>query len=85
MAFERPPSRGVRWQARPLVWVAGRIRGTREVPAQDFVFAALRLALDESSAWAASAAQVYRRAARNTPALCRALKAFEISQETGCN
>ena len=84
MAFERPPSRGVRWQARPLVWVAGRTKGTRDVPAQDFVFAALRLALDESSAWAASAVQVYRRAVRNTPALCRALASFEIAQEAGC-
>ena len=84
MAFERPPSRRVRWQARPLVWVAGRTRGTRSVPAEDFVFAALRLALDDSSAWAASAVEVYRRAVRNTPALCRALAAFKTAQAAGC-
>jgi hypothetical protein len=85
MALERPPGRRVKWQARPLVWVAGRTKGTRDrVPAEDFVFAALRLALDESSSWTPRAIEVYRRAAKTTPALCKAFKTFGIVKEVGC-
>lgn len=85
MAFERPPARRIHWQARPLVWVAGLTKGTRDrVPPEDFVFAALRLALDDSSSWAPRAVDVYRRAAKNVPALCKGLKTFEIVAEVGC-
>jgi hypothetical protein len=85
MAFERAPPRGVRWQARPLVWVGGRLKGTRDrVPPGDFVFAALRLALDESSAWAAPALATYRRAVKHVPALCKSFKTFGIVAEVGC-
>ena len=86
MAFERPPAaRRVRWQARPLVWVAGRTKGARDrVPPEDFVFAALRLALDDSSSWVARPVEVYRRAAKEVPALCKGFKAFGIATEVGC-
>lgn len=86
MGFEQPPAgRRVRWQARPLVWVAGRTKGTRDrVPPEDFAFAALRLALDDSSSWAAPALVVYRRAVKHVPALCKAMKTFEIVQQVGC-
>lgn len=85
MALERPPGRRIRWQARPLVWVSGRTRGARDrVPPEDFAFAAMRLALDDASAWAPRALDVYRRAAKQVPALCRALRTFEIREEAGC-
>jgi hypothetical protein len=85
MAFERPPTRRGRWQARPLVWVAGRTKGRGDrVPPEDFVFAALRLALDDSSSWAVPALELYRRAARLVPALCKPFKTFGISAEAGC-
>lgn len=85
MALERPPGRRIRWQARPLVWVAGRTKGTRDrVPPEDFVFAALRLALDESSSWTPRAVEVYRRAAKQVPALCKGMKSFGIGAEVGC-
>jgi hypothetical protein len=84
MAFERPPGgRGVKWRARPLVWVAGRV-GRDAVPPQDFVFAALRLSLDGTGAWAPPAVAVYRRAAAATPALCRPLLTFELADRVGC-
>jgi hypothetical protein len=67
------------------VWVAGRTKGTRDrVPPQDFVFAALRLALDDSSSWAPRALDVYRRAAKTVPPLCKAFKTFGIVKEVGC-
>jgi hypothetical protein len=85
MAFERPPPQGVRWQARPLVWVGGKTRGTRDrVPPEDFAFAALRLAIDDSSSWTAPPLATYRRSAKHTPALCKALRTFEIRSEVGC-
>lgn len=85
MAFERPPTRRGRWHVRPLVWVAGRTKGTRDrVPPEDFAFAALRLALDDSSSWAEPALEVYRRTARLVPALCKPLKTFGIAAEAGC-
>ena len=87
MAFERPPGGRVqlRWTARPLVWVAGRHPGDDRVPPRDFVFAALRMALDDHDPWARSALALYARAARTTRALCEALGAFRISREnSGC-
>jgi hypothetical protein len=87
MAFERPPAGRpqIPWTARPLVWVASRHPGDDRVPPRDFVFAALRVALDDHDPWARSALVVYARAARTTRALCEALAAFQISREdSGC-
>ena len=84
MAFERPPPKGIKWHARPLVWVGGKVKGTRGVPPEDFVFAALRIALDDSSAWAAPALTTYRRSVKHVPALCKSLKTFGIVKEAGC-
>jgi len=83
MAFERPPDGGarLRWTARPLVWVAARHSGDDRVPPRDFVFAALRMALDNHDPWARSALALYARAARATPALCEALTTFKIAHE----
>ena len=80
MAFERPPDGGahLRWTARPLVWVAARHPGDDRVPPRDFVFAALRMALEDHDPWARSALALYARAARNTRALCEALGAFKV-------
>jgi hypothetical protein len=83
MAFERPPLRRARWASRPLVWVTGRV-GRDRVPPEDFVFAALRLALDSAATWTPPALALYRRAAAATPALCRSLKTFGVGSEAGC-
>jgi hypothetical protein len=83
MAFDKAPLRRARWSNRPLVWVTGRV-GKDRVPPEDFVFAALRLALDGSATWAPPALALYRRAAAATPALCRSLKTFGIGAEAGC-
>ena len=85
MAFERPP-KGVRWQARPMVWVGGKLsKGTRDrVPPEDFVFAALRIAIDDASAWTAPAIATYRRSVKHVPALCKSLKGFGITSQVGC-
>jgi hypothetical protein len=53
------------------------------VPPRDFVFAALRVALDERGPWAAPALALYARAARATPALCEAFRAFRLIGEIG--
>ena len=94
MGFDHPPERrpAVAWTAHPLMWVArggGRGAGARgapeEVPPQDFVFAALKLALDANDPWARPVLAVYRRAAEFTPALCDAMAAFEVPKEkVGC-
>jgi len=88
MAFERPPPlpvrAGMQWEPRPLVWVAGPEQGDR-VPSGDFVFAALKLALDAHEAWAQAVLAVYGRAARMTPTLCETLANFGITGDTvGC-
>src|SRR3989442_808197 len=69
MAFERPPEPRPRigWATRPLVWVAGPHLQEDRVPPRDFVFAALRLALDNHDAWAPPALALYARAARARP------------------
>lgn len=86
MGFDRAPELRprVRWANRPLVWVAGpESRGDR-VPPQDFVFAALRLALDQHETWSPPAVALYRRAATVTSALCRPLGTFGLTTEVGC-
>jgi len=81
--FERAPLRGARWTSRPLVWVTGKVGADRVAP-EDFVFAAMRLALDHSATWAPPAMAIYRRSAAATPALCRSMKTFAIAREAGC-
>lgn len=87
MAFERPPEPTPRigWATRPLVWVAGPHLKDDRVPARDFVFAALRVALDGQEAWAQPALALYVRAARATPALCEAMRTFKVTNAIpGC-
>ncbi len=87
MGFERPPEvrPRVRWRTRPLVWAAGPGIGDSPVPPQDFVFAALKLALDANDTWARPAIATYRRAAALTPALCRTMAGFAVpSEKVGC-
>ena len=83
MAFERPPEPRPRigWATRPMVWVAGPHLKEDRVPPRDFVFAALRLALDNHDAWAPPALALYARAARATPPLCEALRTFRLTNE----
>src|SRR5256885_10232720 len=85
MAFERPPETRprLRWETRPLVWVAGPEGKSPRVPPRDFVFGALRVALDASDPWAEPALAAYTRAARTTPALCEAMATFRVSSEVG--
>src|SRR5207249_5931047 len=63
MAFDRPPEprQRISWAARPLVWVAGPHLKADRVPPRDFVFAALRLALDHRETWAPPALALYGR------------------------
>jgi len=86
MGFERAPELRPRvsWKPRPLVWVAGNESKGDRVPAEDFVFAALKLALDQHETWSPPAVAVYRRAAGVTSALCRPLDTFGIKSEVGC-
>ena len=82
MAFDRPPETRprIRWETRPLVWVAGEGKSPR-VPPRDFVFGALRLALDSSDPWAEPALAAYTRAARATPTLCDAMATFKVAAD----
>jgi hypothetical protein len=86
MEFERPPEvrPSVKWNKRPLVWVSGKESKSDRVPAQDFVFAALRQAIDEHDTWTPPALAVYRRAASNVGALCKAFDTFGLGSEVGC-
>lgn len=83
MAFERPPETRPRigWATRPLVWVGGQREKGAPVPPRDFVFGALRVALDAQDPWAAPALTTYTRAARTTPALCEPLRTFNLTAE----
>jgi len=85
MAFEKPPETRprIRWETRPLVWVAGPEGKSPRVPARDFVFGALRVALDANDPWAEPALAAYTRAARTTPALCEPMATFHVSSEIG--
>lgn len=86
MGFERPPDvrPSVKWNKRPLVWVAGKESKADRVPARDFVFAALRLAIDEHETWTPPAVALYRRAADNVGDLCKAFETFGVGEEVGC-
>ena len=85
MAFERPPDeRSVKWNKRPLVWVTGRETKADRVPAQDFVFAALRQAVDEHETWTPPVTAIYRRAVTNAGGLCKAFETFGLESEIGC-
>ena len=85
MAFERPPDeRAVKWNKRPLVWVTGKETKADRVPPQDFVFAALKLAVDEHETWTGPVSALYRRAASNVGGLCKAFDTFGLSSEVGC-
>jgi hypothetical protein len=85
MGFERPPDdRAVNWNKRPLVWVTGKETKADRVPAQDFVFAALKLAVDEHETWTAPVTALYRRAAGNAGGLCKAFETFQLGPEVGC-
>ena len=93
MGLEKPPdlpaAGGGRhgrmtWKAHALVWVSGAGQQADTVPPQDFVFAALRLALDANDPWAAPAVQVYRHAAELTPGLCPTLSGFGVKDAVGC-
>ncbi|HEX9703760.1 MAG TPA: hypothetical protein VGA20_00750 [Gemmatimonadales bacterium] len=86
MAFEQPPDlgRAIRWRTRPLLWVAGPRANDDRVPPRDFVFAALRLATDEHDTWVAPVVAVYRRAVRETPALCEPLEVYGVEGRVGC-
>jgi hypothetical protein len=86
MAFARPPEirRGLRWETRPLLWVAGPRAKEDRVPPRDFVFAAARLALDEHDTWVGPVITLYRRAARETRALCEAFGVYKLREEVGC-
>src|SRR5207247_11348538 len=81
-AFDGQPQtrRRIRWGTRPLVWVAGEGKSPR-VPPRDFVFGALRLALDSSDPWAEPALAAYTRAARATPTLCDAMATFKVAAD----
>src|SRR5256712_6974593 len=83
MAFERPPETRprIRWETRPLVWAAGPEGKSPRVPPRDFVFGALRVALDASDPWAEPALAAYSRAARATPPLCDALATFKVAAD----
>jgi hypothetical protein len=86
MGFDRAPAVRPRlgWNSRPLVWVAGAEPKGERVPAEDFVFAALRLAIDQHEPWSAPAVALYRRAADVTRALCRPLATFGLKADVGC-
>jgi hypothetical protein len=86
MEFERPPDvrPSVKWNKRPLVWVSGRETKGDRVPAQDFVFAALRQSVDEHETWSPPVLALYRRAAANVGALCKAFDTFGLGAEVGC-
>lgn len=86
MGFEKPPEvrPAVKWNKRPLVWVTGKESKADRVPAQDFVFAALRLSIDEHGTWTAPAVALYRRAAENVGGLCKAFETFGVDEEVEC-
>jgi hypothetical protein len=85
MGFERPPDdRTVGWNKRPLVWVTGKETKADRVPPQDFVFAALKQAVDEHETWTTPVTAIYRRAVTNANGLCKAFDTFELGAEVGC-
>ena len=87
MGFDRPPEPRPRlaWAIRPLLWVTRPGGPGRDdpVPAHDFVFAGLRIALDRRDPWAAPALAMYTRAARATPGLCEPMGTFRVAADVG--
>jgi hypothetical protein len=63
--------------------VAGPEGKSPPVPPRDFVFGALRVALDAYDPWAEPALAAYTRAARIIPALCEPMATFKVSSEVG--
>jgi hypothetical protein len=86
VGFDRAPELRPRvsWKTRPLVWVAGTESKADRVPAEDFAFAALKLAIDQHETWSQPVVAIYRRAADLTSALCRPLETFGVKAEVGC-
>ena len=86
MGFEKAPELrpSTKWNKRPLVWVTGTESKADRVPARDFVFAALRLAIDEHETWTTPALTLYRRAADQVGDLCEAFETFGVQEEVGC-
>jgi len=86
MGFDRAPELRPRvdWKERPLVWVAGTESKADRVPAEDFAFAAFKLAIDQNETWSPPVVAIYKRAADLTSALCRPLGTFGIKAEVGC-
>jgi hypothetical protein len=86
MGFEKAPELrpSLKWNKRPLVWVTGKESKADRVPARDFVFAALRLAIDEHETWTTPALTLYRRAAEQVGDLCKAFETFGVEAEVGC-
>ena len=86
MGFEKAPELrpSLKWNKRPLVWVTGKESKADRVPARDFVFAALRLAIDEHETWTTPALTLYRRAADQVGDLCDAFETFGVEEEVGC-
>jgi hypothetical protein len=86
MAFERPPDvrSPVRWHTRVLLWVSGPRATQDRVAPRDYVFAAMRLASDEHDTWFEPVLTVYRRAARQSPALCEAMRVYGLTARVGC-
>jgi len=75
----------IHWRTRPMVFVTGPAADDDTVAAADFVFAALKLALDAHDSWAPAAIELYRRAIRLTPALCRAAETDGVPKSVlGC-
>ena len=87
MGFERAPELRppVKWNKRPLVWVTGKESKADRVPARDFVFAALKLAIDEHGTWTEPALMLYRSAADQVGDLCKAFETFGVEEEAGCH
>ena len=85
MGFERPPDeRAVKWNKRPLVWVTGKETKGDRVSPQDFVFAALKQAVDEHETWTPPVAGFYRHAVSNFGGLCKTFETFALGSEVGC-
>ncbi len=86
IAFEHPPDeRSVKWNKRPLAWVTGKETKADRVPPQDFVFAALKQAVDQHDTWTPPVTAIYRRAVVNAGGLCNAFATFELGDEVGCH
>jgi len=80
-----PDDRAVNWNKRPLVWVTGKETKTDRVPAQDFVFAALKLAVDQHETWTGPVSAIYRRAVFELRCAVQGVRSLELSGEVGCH